>query len=67
MRVLVMKAKNLNTSETGDYIHIMRDKKTESPEDQRTYEDRLKMFRIWFTNVDTLTLDKNLEMKRLTD
>ena len=27
----------------------------------------MQMFRIWFTNVDTLTLDKNLELKRLTD
>ena len=25
------------------------------------------MFRIWFTNVDTLTLDKNLELKPLID
>ena len=27
----------------------------------------MKMFRIWFTNVDTLTLDKNLALKRLID
>ena len=26
LKVLVMKAKNLNTSERGDYIHIVRDK-----------------------------------------
>ena len=44
-----------------------RQTNTESPEKQRIYEDRMKMFRIWFTNVDTVTLDKNLELKRLID
>ena len=27
----------------------------------------MKTFRIWFTIVDTKTLDKNLDLKRLTD
>ena len=44
-----------------------RQTNTESPEKPRIYGDRMKMFRKWFTNVDTLTLYKNLELKRLID
>ena len=51
----------------GQHTYSARQTNTESPENQRTYEDRMKMFRIWFTNVDTLLLDKNLELMRLTD